>query len=61
MRSKLENITQPCTWEEVLKQRKVSVVVSKIKSFTYETELIEYDHWVLAKYMKKLMFLRSSP
>jgi hypothetical protein len=61
MQNKLENITNPCTWEEVLKERKVSVVVSKIKAFTYETESIEYDHWILAKYIKKLLSLRHHP
>jgi hypothetical protein len=61
MQNKLENLTHPHTWEEILKQRKVFVVVLKIKAFTYETESIEYDHWVLAKYMKKLIYLRSNP
>jgi hypothetical protein len=61
MQNKLENLTQPHSWEEILKQRKVFVVVSKIKAFTYETESIEYDHWILAKYMKKLITLRNHP
>jgi hypothetical protein len=60
MRTKIEGITNP-SFKEIQEQSKVLIHVKVIKDFTFSTQTIEYEYWVTAKTLKKLINMRSQP